>query len=132
MTSNKHIHFKESEIYIAFCDESKNKKRFTENLTISKKKTKSYINCTLGQGFNKRSYVLKFHSTVLLETNNPGDSKLLEISQRIFHNIEVPQGKGNEKWFSLTFIALDFVRDKRNKVLSQEMLFRESVNAYFN
>ena len=69
---------------------------------------------------------------MLLETNNPGDSKLLEISQRIFHNIEVPQGKGNEKWFSLTFIALDFVRDKTNKVLSQEMLFRESVNAYFN
>ena len=69
---------------------------------------------------------------MLLETNNPGDSKLLEISQRIFHNTEVPQGKGNEKWFSLTFIALDFVRDKTNKVLSQEMLFRESVNAYFN
>ena len=44
MTPNNQIHFKESEIYIAFCDESKNKKRFTENLTISKKKTKSYIN----------------------------------------------------------------------------------------
>ena len=39
--------------------------------------------------------------------------------------------KGNEKWFSFTFKAPDFVKDKMKKVLSQGRLFRISFNSYF-